>query len=83
MQMNSLAKLFVDEIVHLHGVPMSIVSNRDDRFVSQFWVTLHEAMGSKLNYSTAYHPQKDGQTERTNQTLEDMLRVCVLDFKTQ
>src|SRR5262249_1238237 len=71
------AELYIREIVRLHGVPVSIVSDRDPRFVSRFWKSLHTA---RLAFSTAYHPQTDGQTERTNQILEDMLRACVLDF---
>jgi hypothetical protein len=65
----------------LHGVPISIVSDRDSRFTSKFWERLHGAMGTKLHFSMIYHPQFDGQSERTIQTLEDMLRLCVLDFK--
>ena len=76
----SLARLYVKEIVRLHEVPVTIVSDRDFKFVARFWRGLHEAMGTKLNFSTAFHPQTDGQTERTNQTLEDMLRSCVMDF---
>jgi hypothetical protein len=79
--MEKLAELYVREVVRLHGVPISIVSDRDPRFTSKFWKKLHEALGTKLNFSTAYHPQSDGQSERTIQTLEDMLRLCVLDFK--
>jgi len=75
-----LAKLYVDEIVRLHGVPASIVSDRDPRFTSRFWEALQEAMGTQLTFSTAFHPQTDGQSERTIRTLEDMLRACVLDF---
>ena len=69
------------EIVRLHGVPVSIVSDRDSKFVSRFWQTLQQSLGTELRLSSAYHPQTDGQTERTNQTLEDMLRMCVLDFQ--
>ncbi|XP_076891554.1 uncharacterized protein LOC143543001 [Bidens hawaiensis] len=76
----TLASLFIKEIVTKHGVPLSIVSDRDTRFTSRFWKKFHEAMGTRLNISTAYHPQTDGQSERTIQTLEDMLRACVLDF---
>ena len=79
--MERLAKLYIDEIVRLHGIPVSIVSDRDTRFVSQFWRSLHQAMKTKLEFSTAFHPQTDGQSERTIQTLEDMLRACVLDLK--
>ena len=79
--MDRYAQLYVDEIVRLHGVPVSIVSDRDPRFTSIFWKSLHNAMGTKLNFSTAFHPQTDGQSERTIQILEDMLRACVLDLK--
>ncbi|KAI3463786.1 hypothetical protein Pfo_020449, partial [Paulownia fortunei] len=63
--------------------PLSIVSDRDSRFLSTFWRSLHKALGTQLSFSTAYHPQTDGQSERTIQTLEDMLRACVLDFQGQ
>jgi hypothetical protein len=76
-----LAELYIREIVRLHGIPASIVSDRDARFTSRFWQCLQDAMGTKLTLSTAYHPQTDGQSERTIQILEDMLRLCVLDFK--
>ncbi|KAJ4975503.1 hypothetical protein NE237_000609 [Protea cynaroides] len=76
-----LAKLYVDNIVRLHGVPESIVSDRDPRFTSKFWERLQKAMGTTLKFSTAFHPQTDGQSERTIQILEDMLRACVIDFK--
>ena len=64
----------------LHGVPKTIVSDRGTQFVSSFWKQLHALMGTKLLYSTSYHPQTDGQTERVNQVLEDMLRCCVLNY---
>ena len=75
-----LAELYVREVVSRHGVPLSIVSDRDVRFTSRFWKKFHEELGTRLHFSTAYHPQTDGQSERTIQTLEDMLRACVLDF---
>ena len=75
-----LAQLYHKEIVRLHGVPKSITSDRDTIFTSRFWRSLHRALGTQLNFSTAFHPQSDGQTERVNQQLEDMLRMCVLDF---
>ena len=74
-----LAEVFLHEIVRLHGTPKTIVSDRDGRFMSRFWKELHKAMGTELRFSTAFHPQTDGQSERTIQTLEDMLRACVLD----
>ena len=76
----ALSQLYVREVVRLHGVPVSIVSDRDARFTSRFWTGLQEALGTRLNLSTAFHPETDGQSERTIQTLEDMLRACVLDF---
>ncbi|GKB61223.1 putative reverse transcriptase domain-containing protein [Tanacetum coccineum] len=63
-----------------HGVPISIISNRDSHFTSRFWKLLQKALGTNLDMSTAYLPQMDGQSERTIQTLEDMLRACVIDF---
>jgi hypothetical protein len=73
-----LAELYMSRIVCLHGVPKKIVSDRGTQFTSRFWGKLHESMDTRLNFSSAYHPQKDGQTERTNQILEDMLRACAL-----
>ncbi|GJW62111.1 putative nucleotidyltransferase, ribonuclease H [Tanacetum coccineum] len=75
-----LARLYTDEIVARHGVPVSIISDRDARFTSRLWQTFQKALGTRLDMSTAYHPQTDGQSERTIQTLEDMLRACVIDF---
>ncbi|KAL0463175.1 UNVERIFIED_CONTAM: Transposon Tf2-12 polyprotein [Sesamum latifolium] len=69
------------EIVRLHRIPTSIVSDRDPRFTSHFWGSLHRALGTKLHFSTAFHPQTDGQSERTIQTLEDMMRACVIEFR--
>ena len=79
LPLQQLAELYMSKIVRLHGVPMSIVSNRDTRFTSRFWRALHEAFGTVLNYSTAFQPQTDGQTERTIQTMERILRACALD----
>jgi hypothetical protein len=78
-KMPKYTETYIAEIVRLHGVPSSIVSDRDPKFTSHFWGALHEALGTKLSFSSAYHPQTDGQTERTNQSLEDLLRACVLD----
>ncbi|GJT25743.1 putative reverse transcriptase domain-containing protein [Tanacetum coccineum] len=75
-----LARIYINEIVARHGVPVSIISDRDGRFASHLWQALQKALGTKLNMSTAYHPETDGQSERTIQTLEDMLRACVMDF---
>ncbi|BAS93193.1 Os05g0296332 [Oryza sativa Japonica Group] len=77
---NKLAELYFARIVSLHGIPKKIVSDRGSQFTSHFWKKLQEELGTRLNFSTAYHPQTDGQTERLNQILEDMLRACVLDF---
>ena len=71
--LDKLAQLYVEEIVRLHGVPKSIVS--DPGFTSRFWSSLQDAMGTRLHFSTTFHPQTDGQSERTIQTLEDMLRA--------
>nr|GEW00322.1 putative reverse transcriptase domain-containing protein [Tanacetum cinerariifolium] len=73
-------RLYIDEIIARHGVPVSIISNRDGRFISRFWKILQKALGTRLDMSTAYHLQTDGQSERTIQTLEDMLRAYVIDF---
>ena len=78
--MDRLAQVYLREIIRLHGVPETIVSDRDPRFQSRLWISLSQAMGTKLHPSTAAHPQTDGQSERTIQILEDMLRACVLDF---
>ncbi|KAH0633127.1 hypothetical protein KY284_035913 [Solanum tuberosum] len=75
------AKLYINEIVRLHGVPLSIISDRGPQFTSHFWKSFQKGLGTQVNLSTAFHPQTDGQAERTIQTLEDMLRACVIDFK--
>jgi hypothetical protein len=73
-------ELYIACILSLHGVPKTIVSDRGPQFVSKFWEELHKSLGAMLLHSSAYHPQKSGQTERVNQILEDMLRACVLEF---
>jgi hypothetical protein len=75
---SQLTELNMARIVCLHGVPRKIVSERGSQFTSRFWKSLHENMCTKLNFSSAYHAQTDGQTERTNQVLENMLRACAL-----
>ena len=75
-----LAQIFMKEVVRLHGIPKTIVSDRDTIFTSRFWKSFQKAIGSELCLSTAYHPQSDGQTEVINKVLEDLLRACILDF---
>ncbi|GJZ64283.1 putative reverse transcriptase domain-containing protein [Tanacetum coccineum] len=78
--METLTRLYIKEIVSRHGVPISIISDRDSHFTSRFWKSLQSALGTQLDMSMAYHPETDGQSERTIQTLKDMLRACVIDF---
>nr|GEU64249.1 reverse transcriptase domain-containing protein [Tanacetum cinerariifolium] len=78
--MDKLARLYSDKIVTRHGKLVSIICDRDGRFTSNFWKTFQKALGTNLDMSTVYHPKTDGQSERTIQTLEDMLRACVIDF---
>jgi hypothetical protein len=74
------AKIYVDLIVCLHSVPKTILSDRGTQFVAPFWAQVHESLGTKLIHSSSYHPQTDGQTERVNQIVEDMLRACAIHF---
>ena len=74
------AKLYITRIVSLHGIPKTIISDRGSQFVARFWEQLHATLGTQLIRSSAYHPQTDGQTERINQILEDMLRACALTY---
>jgi hypothetical protein len=76
-----LAKIYMNRIVCLHGVPKSIVSDRGTQFTSHFWCQLHESLGTRLKFSTAFHPPTDGQIERVDQIQEDMLRACALDYR--
>ncbi|GJW10341.1 putative reverse transcriptase domain-containing protein, partial [Tanacetum coccineum] len=78
--LDKLARLYLNMIVARHEIPMSIIYDRDGRFTSNFWKSFQKALGTDISMSTAYHPETDGQSERTIQTLEDMLRACVIDF---
>nr|GEW62717.1 reverse transcriptase domain-containing protein [Tanacetum cinerariifolium] len=78
--MDTLTWLYIKEIISHHGVPISIILDRDSHFTSRFWQSLQNALGTQLDMSTTYHPKIDGQNERTIQTLEDMLRACAIDF---
>jgi transposase InsO family protein len=77
---SQLADLYVSRIVSLHGVPLEISSDRGSLFTSRFWESFQEAMGTHMSFSTAYHPQSQGQVKRVNQILEDMLHACVISF---
>ena len=79
-RVGKLAELYVDNILKLHGAPKSIVSDRGTQFTAKFRKRLHESIGTTLEYSSAYHSQTDGQIERVNQVLEDLLRACVLPY---
>ena len=79
--LDKLADLYIKEIVRLHGIPISIISDQDPRFTSRFWGKLKEALGTRLNFSTAFHPQTNGQSERVIQIMEDMLRSYVIDYE--
>ncbi|GKE99078.1 putative reverse transcriptase domain-containing protein [Tanacetum coccineum] len=78
--MEKLARMYLKEVVTRHGIPVLIIYDRNPRFASNFWKSLQKALGTNLDMSIAYHPKTDGQSERTIQTLEDMLRACVIDF---
>ncbi|GJU45561.1 putative reverse transcriptase domain-containing protein [Tanacetum coccineum] len=79
--MEKLTRQYLKEVVSRHGVPILIIYDRDSKFTSHFWKSLNKALGTQLDMSTAYHPQTDGQSERTIKILEDMLRTCVIDFE--
>ncbi|GKE85543.1 putative reverse transcriptase domain-containing protein [Tanacetum coccineum] len=78
--LDKLTRLYLNRIVAIHGIPISIICDRDGRFTSNFWRSFPKDLGTDLSMSIAYHPKTDGQSERTIQTLEDMLRACVIDF---
>jgi len=78
MSMVKLAEIYIEKIIRLHGIPSSIVLDRDLRFTLKFWEILQATLGTKLRLSYVYHPQTDDQSERTIQSLKDLLRVCVL-----
>nr|GEX12142.1 putative reverse transcriptase domain-containing protein [Tanacetum cinerariifolium] len=78
--LEKLTRQYLKEVVSKHGVPVSIILDRDGKFTSHFWKSLNKALGTRLDMSIAYHPETDGQSERTIQRLKDMLRACVLDF---
>jgi hypothetical protein len=77
---DKLAKIYINEVVRLHEILVSIVSDRDPRFTSRFWLIIQRAIGTRLDMSTAFHPQTDGQSETVIQVLEELLRACVLEF---
>ena len=74
-----IARVFISEIVRLYGMPKRIISNQGSVVTRRFWTSFQEALGTQLNFSTTYHPETDGQTEQTNQNLEDMLCMYVMD----
>nr|GFB08633.1 putative reverse transcriptase domain-containing protein [Tanacetum cinerariifolium] len=78
--MDKLARIYLKEVVTRYGIPVSIINDRDPRFASNFWRSLQNALGTRLDMSIAYHLETNGQSERTIQTLEDMLRACAIDF---
>nr|GEZ64811.1 putative reverse transcriptase domain-containing protein [Tanacetum cinerariifolium] len=79
--MKKLYWIYLKEVVTRHGIHVLIISDRDPRFASNFWRSLQNALGTRLDMSTAYHPESDGQSERTIQTLKDMLHACAIDFE--
>nr|GFC22553.1 putative reverse transcriptase domain-containing protein [Tanacetum cinerariifolium] len=79
--MDKLVRIYLKEVVTRHGILASTISDREPRFASNFWRSLQNVLGTRLDMSTAYHPETDGQSERTIQTLEDMLRACAIDFE--
>nr|GFB01310.1 putative reverse transcriptase domain, ribonuclease H-like domain, aspartic peptidase domain protein [Tanacetum cinerariifolium] len=78
--LDKLARLYLSKIVVRHEILVSIICDHDGRFALNFWRSFKKVLGTGISMSTAYHPETDGQSERTNQTLKDMLRACVIDF---
>ncbi|GKF19824.1 putative reverse transcriptase domain-containing protein, partial [Tanacetum coccineum] len=78
--LDKLARLYLNRIVARHGIPFSIICDRDGRFTSNFWKSFQKTLGTDISMSTTYHPETDGQSERTIQTLKDMIRACMIDF---
>jgi hypothetical protein len=74
-----VARVFVSEFIHLHGIPKNIISDRDSRFTSRFWTSLQSLVGTQLNLSITYHLETDGKTKRVNKVMEDMIRMYVMD----
>nr|GFB24633.1 putative reverse transcriptase domain, ribonuclease H-like domain, aspartic peptidase domain protein [Tanacetum cinerariifolium] len=79
--MDKLARIYLKDVVTRHGTPVSIISDHDPRFASNFWRSLQNALGTRLDMSIAYHPETNGQSERTIQNLEDILHACAIDFR--
>ncbi|GKE87766.1 putative reverse transcriptase domain-containing protein [Tanacetum coccineum] len=79
--LDKLARLYLNKIVARRGIPVSIICDRDGRFMSNIWKSFQKSLGVDISMNTAYHPETDGQSERTIQTLKDMLRACVIDFR--
>ena len=75
------SRIFIDETVCCHDIPLSTILDRGAQFTSRFWMSFQKGLGTKMELSTAFHPQMDGQAERTIQTLKDTLRSCIIDFK--
>jgi len=79
----NIVEIFMKEIFTLHGIPKMVISDRDAKFTGNFWKALFKGLDTQLNFSTAFHPQTDGQTKRVNQILEDMLRMYVMNQPTK
>jgi hypothetical protein len=79
----NVADIYMREVAHLHGIPNTIVFDRDPKFTSMFWKGLFKGFKTNLNFDTTYHPESDGQTKRVNQVMEDMLRMYVMDKRSR